>query len=115
MRYLTTYICLPPRVLPGPVIREFLRQAFETYHWFQPVRYGRAALTGRLEPGHVDLDALVSAYERHGDLTVTARTDKDHVIIFPAKPGDPPYTGKITWTTSLGEAAKPEWRPNHLR
>ncbi len=115
MKPLTTYIFLPPGVPPGSVIREFLRQAFETYRWLQPVRYGRAALTGRLDQGHLDLDALVRVYERHSDLTVAAQTDRDHIIIFPAKPDDPPYTGKITWTTSIKKAAKPEWRADHLR
>jgi hypothetical protein len=115
MKHLTTYIYLPPGVPPGSVIREFLRQAFEAYHWFQPVKYGRAALTGRLDPAHVDFDALVGMYERYSDLTVTAQTDRDHIIIFPAKPSDPPYTGKITWTTSIKKAVKPEWRANHLR
>lgn len=114
MKHLTTYIYLPPGVPSGSLVREFLRQTFEEYRWFQPERYGRAALTGQFAPGHIDLDALVGVYERHGDLTVAARTDKHHLIIFPAKPGDPPFTGKITWTTSLKEAEKPEWRAKHL-
>jgi hypothetical protein len=114
MTHLTTYIYLPPGVPSGSVVREFLRHAFETYHWFRPVRYGRASLTGQLDPAHIDFDALVRAYEQHCDLTVTAQTDRDHIIIFPAKHADPPYTGKITWTTSIKEAAKPEWRANHL-
>jgi len=113
--HLTTYFSLPPGVPRGSVVREFLQRIFEEYRWFRPVRYGRASLPGRLDPDRIDFDALVGLYERSCDITVTARTDRDFLIIFPSKADDPPFTGRITWATSSTEAKKPSWRAAHLR
>jgi hypothetical protein len=112
--HLTTYFSLPPGIPTGSVIRQLLRRIFEEYGWFQPVKYGRASLPGRLDPGHIDFDALEALYERYHDITVTARTDRDFLVIFPSK-WEYPYTGRITWATSAAEAKKPSWREAHLR
>ena len=114
-RYLTTYIDLPPGVPPGSVMGEFLRLAFEEYRWFKPVHYGRANLNERLDPNHIDYDALVAYYEEYKSITVTARTDRDFFMFSPAKPDYPPYVGRIVWDTSVTEARKPSWRTSHLR
>jgi hypothetical protein len=112
--HLTTYFSLPPGIPSGSVIHQFLHRIFEDYGWFQPVKYGRASLRGRLDPDHIDFNALVTLYERYQDITVTARTDRDFLIIFPSK-WEYPYTGKITWATSAAEAKKSSWRAAHLR
>lgn len=114
MIHLTTYFSLPPGVPSGSVIRQLLRRIFEEYDWFQPVRYGRASLPGRLDPNRIDFDALVTLYERYHDITVTARTDRDFLQIFPAK-WEYLYTGRIIWATSAAEAKKSSWRAAHLR
>jgi hypothetical protein len=114
-QYLSTYIDLPPGVPPGRVMHEFFRLAFEEYQWFRPVRFGRAHLNERLDPKHIDYDALVAYYEEYKSITVTARTDRDYFMVFPARPDYPPYTGAIVWETSVTEARKPSWRAAHLR
>ncbi|MDY7225140.1 hypothetical protein [Hyalangium rubrum] len=115
MKHVTTYITFPPGVPSGAVVREILQRAFETYRWFRPMKYGQASLDGRLDPDRIDFDALVNLYERKSNLTVTTRTDRDYLILYPAKPIDPPYTGKLIWATSAAEASKAAWRSNHLQ
>jgi hypothetical protein len=112
---LTTRICLPPGIPSGAVISEFLHLAFEKFQWFSPVRYGVAALNGRLNPGDIDYEALLRFYEERDTLCVTARTDRDFFLIFPSKPDDPLYTGGITWVTSATSASKASWRAVHLQ
>ena len=114
MIHLTTYFSLPPGIPPASIVRQFLRCVFEEYGWFQPVKYGRASLPGRLDPDHIDFDALVALYEKHHDITVTARTDRDFLAILPAR-WEYLYTGRITWVTSAAEAKKSSWRAAHLR
>jgi hypothetical protein len=102
-------------LLPGlptlSTVREFFRRAFEEYRWFKPMRYGRAFLNGRLNPDRPDIDELVDFYEKHKDITVAARTDRDFLLLIPSKPGSEfPYTGTISWTTSSKEADKSQWR-----
>jgi hypothetical protein len=115
LRYLTTKIHLPPGAPAASLIREFFRLAFEEYRWFRPMRYARSFLDRRLDPDHIDYDALVAYYEEHENITVAARTDRDFFLIFPSKGSDPPYTGKIVWETSIKEASKPAWRAAHQR
>lgn len=113
---LSTRFCLQPGLLTGGVVQELFRRMFHEYRWFRPVRYGRAFLDGRVDPDNPDIDALVSFYLEHGNITVTAKTDRDFVMIFPTRPGSQyPHTGRISWETSVVEAAKPRWRAAHLR
>ncbi|MDY7231272.1 hypothetical protein [Hyalangium rubrum] len=121
MQYFDTKIWLPPEIPSTERVCRFLRLVFEEYRWFRPTRYGFAFMDGKLDPEHVDYDALGAFYEERKVLRVAARTDRDYISIFPAK-GDAsrpepefPYTGKILWTTSAKEAAKPRWRAAHLR
>ncbi|WP_257453563.1 hypothetical protein [Archangium lipolyticum] len=74
-----------------------------------------ASLTGRLNPDDIDYDALLRFYEQRDTLCVTARTDRDFFLVFPSKPGDPPYAGGITWVTSVTCASKVSWREAHLQ
>jgi hypothetical protein len=115
MRTLETTICLPPGIPSSLVVRAFFRRAFDEYRWFRPVRYGRAVLNGCLDPDQIDYDALTAYCEEYKNITVTARTDRDFLLLFPAKPDVPPFTGTITWATSVVEAKKPAWRQAHLR
>jgi hypothetical protein len=115
LRYLTTELWLPPGVPPGSVIRVFYRRAFEEYRWFRPMRYARAFLDKGLDPDHIDYDALVAYYEEYKNITVAARTDRDFLVIYPARESARPYTGSITWETSVKEASKPAWRAAHQR
>ncbi len=110
---LTTQLYLPPGIPTGGVIREFLQLAFEKYQWFSPARYGMAFLDGMIDPGHIDLDALQAFYEERKTLCVAAKTNRDFLLVFPSKPDDPPYTGKITWVTSARSASARKWRIAH--
>ncbi len=103
-RSLTTRIWLPPGALPNSVIRKLSRKIFEEYRWFRPMRYGGPFLDKRVDPEHLDYDALVAYYERFHDITVAARTDRDFFLIYPARNPERPYIGSITWMTSIKEA-----------
>ena len=111
---LTTQLYLPPGVPPGDVIREFLQLALEKYRWFSPARYGMAFLDGMLAPGPIEFDALQAFYEERKTLCVAAKTNRDFLLVFPSKPDDPPYTGKITWVTSARSASTQKWRIAHV-
>jgi hypothetical protein len=114
MKHFTTFISLPPGVPTASLVSEFFHLVFETHRWFRPVRFGRAVLNGKLDSEHIDFNALVAYYEQHQNMTVTARTDRDYLMLFPAKPDSPPYIGCLYWGTSAKEAAKPAWRAAHL-
>jgi len=107
-------------LVPGPpalsTVREFFLRVFKEYRWFKPVRYGRASLDGKLDPERPEIDELVSFYEEHQNITVTARTDRDYFMIYPSKGGSEfPYIGCISWGTSVKEADKLRWRAAHQR
>src|SRR5690348_11537479 len=110
MKSVTTDISLPPGTLPSSLVREFFHRVFEQYSWFRPVKYGRALLSGRLDPDRIDYDALVAYYEEYRNITVTARTDRDFFFLYSAKPDAPPYIGSLSWVTAAKEATKPAWR-----
>jgi hypothetical protein len=111
---LTTRIWLPPGIPPTPRVREFLQLVFAEFRWFLPVRFGMAFLDGRLDPERPEYDVLLEFYEEYKTLCVTARTDRDFFLIFPAKPDDHPYAGGITWVTSATAASKKSWRAAHI-
>jgi hypothetical protein len=114
VQYLSTEIGLPPGPPDGAVIREFLRLIFEKYRWFTPMRYSRfPSWDEKIDPAHIDYDALVSLYERHHSLCVAARTEKDFICIFPGRSESPPYSGTISWDTSVKSASKSSWRAAH--
>ncbi len=112
-RSLTTRISLPPGIPPGALVREFLRSVFEEHRWFRPTRFGRAFIDKPLDPECIDYDALTTYYERYQNVTVAARTDRDYLLIFPAKDTDRIHTGGITWVTSVKESSRREWRAAH--
>ncbi|WP_257461600.1 hypothetical protein [Archangium lipolyticum] len=115
VRYLSTDIYLPPGPPSSVVIEKFLRLVFEKYRWFVPVRYGRSpSWDERLEPGHINYDALISVYEKYQSLCVAARTDKDFICIFPARADSPPHKGKLLWDTSVRSALGASWRVAHI-
>ncbi|HEX8698456.1 MAG TPA: hypothetical protein VF815_06455, partial [Myxococcaceae bacterium] len=111
LRYLTTRVALPPGIPAGSVVREFLRRAFEEYRWFRPTRFGRAFIDKPLDPERIDHEALASYYALHQNMTVAARTDRDFLLISPAK--NRLHSGGITWVTSVKEASKRAWRTAH--
>lgn len=113
--YLRTAIYLPPGVPPNLLVRELLQCALEEHRWFKPMRYGFASLKKRIDPEHIDYDALMAFYGEWKTLTVAARADQDYVLIDPAKPSVPPYTGDIIWSTSLVKVERPDWRVAHLQ
>ncbi len=112
-RSLTTTISLPPGLPALSLVREFLRRAFEEYRWFRPTRFGRAFIDKPLDPEQIDHEALAAYYELHQNMTVAARTDRDFLLISPAKNTDYVHTGGITWVTSVKEASKRAWRAAH--
>jgi hypothetical protein len=114
MKYLTTFIDLPPGVPSAEVVREFFRLAFAEFHWFKPTRFGRASLDGGLDPSHIDYDALLAYYAEYKNITVSARTDRDFFLLYPSRSTEWPYTGRLTWETSVAEARKSSWRAAHL-
>jgi hypothetical protein len=117
LRYLKSTIALPPGCPPSAVVREFLRLVFEKYRWFVPMRYGWfATWDQKIEPNHIDYDALVALYEEHRSLCIAARTDSDYICIFPARDDSRPYTynGRIIWDASAKWASKPAWRAAHV-
>ncbi|HEX8702650.1 MAG TPA: hypothetical protein VF815_27700 [Myxococcaceae bacterium] len=77
------------------------------------MRFGRAFIDKPLDPEQIDYGALTAYYERYQNMTVAARTDRDFLLIFPAKDTDPSHTGGITWETSVTEASKSAWRAAH--
>ena len=111
VRYLTTRICLPPGLFDGSIVREFLRKTFEEYRWFRPTRFGGAFIDQTLEPEHIDYAALTAYYERHQNITVAARTDRDFLLIYRAK--NRIHAGGITWVTSVTETSRRAWRVAH--
>ena len=115
MKYVKTDISLPPGTLSSSLVRDFFRRVFEEYAWFRPVKYGRALLSGRLDPDRIDFDALVAYYEKYRNITVTSRTEQDYFFLYSVKPDDPPYIGSLIWGTSAKEATKVSWRQKHLR
>lgn len=115
MKYFDTFFSLPPGAPSSSLVREFFHLVFEKRPWFRPVQYGRAFTNGRLDPDRIDFDALVAFYEEHRNVTVTARTERDYFLLYPVKPDDPPYLGRLIWGTSAKEATKPAWRAAHLQ
>jgi len=113
---LETKFSLLPGPLPIATVHQLFHRVFEEYRWFKPARYGRASLDRKLDPEHPDIDELAAFYERHQDITVAAKTDRDFVLVYCTRPGaEFPHVGRITWQTSDKEAAKPGWRSSHLR
>lgn len=115
MRHLDTIISLPPGPIPSPTIHGLLRTIFEQYQWFRPERYGLAALNRRLDPSHINYDALLAQYKDLSAITIGARTDRDFLLLTVTRPGDHPHVGKINWMASEKLARKPAWRASHLR
>jgi hypothetical protein len=111
VRSLTTSISLPPGTPDGSLVREFLRAVFEEYRWFRPTRFGGAFIDKPLVPEQIDHKALGAYYELHRNMTVAARTDRDFLLISPAK--NRIHAGAITWVTSVKEASRPAWRTAH--
>jgi hypothetical protein len=111
--YLMTYISLAPGSIESGLVRRVFRKVFEEYRWFEPMRYGRAGLKGRLDPTHIDYDALVASYEEHRNITITARTDRDFFQLYSAKSEAYPYIGTISWGTSATKGSQPDWREAH--
>jgi hypothetical protein len=80
------------------------------------MRYGYADLDGKVDPEHIDYDALGAYYEERRLLYVAARTNSDFIRISPFTPvSEYPYTGVVGWTTSVKKVGKPQWRAAHLR
>lgn len=115
IQYLDTQIELPPGRPSSATVREFLSLILCEFHWFEPRRYGYASLEEPIDPSHLDLGELVAHYEKHGNLYVAARTDRDFVSIYPTTTGAPPYTGSISWSTSVSLASKASWRAAHAK
>ncbi|MCY1075371.1 hypothetical protein [Archangium lansingense] len=63
----------------------------------------------------MELDPLVTYYKEHGSLCVAARTDRDFIWLSPSLTVDPPFTGKISWQTSVTSASKAAWRAAHAQ
>ncbi len=118
MRLLDTEICLPPIIPSTAFVCRLLRLIFEEYRWFRPMRYGYADLDGKVDPEHIDYDALGAYYEERRVLYVAARTNSDFIRINPFLPTpvpEYPHAGVVGWTTSVKKADKPQWRAAHLR
>jgi hypothetical protein len=112
-KYIDTCFWLPSTPPSAPVFRELLRRIFEGYRWFQPARYGLIFTDERLDPQRINYDAVVDFYSEHRAVTVLARTDRDFLMLSPAWPDGPSFVGKLTWSASVTEAARAEWRQAH--
>jgi hypothetical protein len=120
MQHLKTKLYLPPGIPSAALVCRLLRLIFEQYRWFQPMRYGVAFLDEKLNPERIDYEALGTFYEKRKSLLVAAKTNRDFILISPSKPYEKPepefpYTGHISWTTSVKEATRPKWRQAHLQ
>lgn len=115
MTSLVTRISLPPSLLSSTEVRELLELLLEKYRWFRPARYGFASLDASLDPKQVDYTGMVALYEELKAVTVAAKTDRDFLSLFSAKPSDHPLTGGITWVTSAATTTRMAWRERHLR
>jgi hypothetical protein len=113
-RHFSTSIMLPPGPLSSEAMRELVERIFIKYRWFQPMHYGRAIMSGTLDTGSPDFKPLLAYYAEFQNITITARTERDYVMVFPSKQDAPPFTGKLIWGTFSAEAKKPEWRAAHL-
>jgi hypothetical protein len=114
-RHLTTEVWLPPLLPSSATVAELLRLVFIRYRWFAPVRYGAfASWNERLDPDHIDFDALLAVYEERQSLCVAARTDSDYICIFPARADTPQYIGNIIWDAPARSATRPAWRSAHV-
>lgn len=91
-------------------MREFLGLVLGQYRWFEPRRYGSASLANAMDPTRLELAPLVAHYEARRSLCVAAGTDRDFIWIQPTSTGAPPYTGSISWMTSVSSASKSSWR-----
>jgi hypothetical protein len=107
---LETYIFLPPVPLSSSVLRQVLQLVFDRFRWFVPVRYGYASTAEKLPPGPPAIESLVTYYEEHGTLCISARTEKDFIWVRPSRPGAPSHHGKLIWSTSASAAQKESWR-----
>ena len=114
LRYIDTCFWLPPAPPSTSVVRELLRRIFVDYRWFQPMRYGLVFTDERLEPSHIDYDAVVAFYCQQRGMTVLARTDRDFIMLAPTLPDAPPFVGRLTWCTSATEARSARWQEAHL-
>src|SRR5689334_20450115 len=111
VKYLQTNISLLPSRPAGDVVREFLDLILLKYRWFEPRRFGSAALDKPIDPSCIDLAPLVAHYEERRSLCVAARTDRDFIWFSPILPHSPfIYAGSITWMTSVSTASKASWR-----
>ena len=115
IRYLDTYISLPPGRLAGELVGEFLDIVLRKYRWFEPRRYGSASLAHAIEPTRLDLKPLIAHFEDRNSLCVAARTDRDFIWFSPTFHDSPPHAGDISWTTSARSAAKDSWRAAHAQ
>ncbi len=95
-------------------MRELVELMFNEYRWFRPVHFGRALMVGSLDAADQDYSALLTYFEEFQNITITAHTDRDYVMVFPAKNAAPPFAGKLIWGTSITEAKEPGWRGAHL-
>ena len=115
VKYLDLQIRLPPGRPTGESVRDFLDLVLRRYKWFEPRRYGSAALDKPIDPSRIDLAPLVAHYEDRNSLCVAARTDRDFIWFSPTLRDSPPYTGSISWLTSVTSASKASWRAAHAQ
>jgi hypothetical protein len=115
IRYLDTYIDLPPGRLSGELVREILDIVLRKYRWFEARRYGHADLDKSIDPDRLDLNPLIAHFEDRNSLCVAARTDRDFIWFSPTFHDSPPHAGHISWTTSVSSASKASWRAAHVQ
>ncbi len=115
LRYISTYIHLPPGAPSTEVVSRLFQRVFGEYRWFKPQRYGRANMNERMDRDGTNYRALESYYDEFHDITVAARTDRDYLMILPARRDAYPFAGSFIWTTSSVEAKKAQWRSAHLQ
>jgi len=115
VKYLKTKVSLPPIRPTGELVGECLDLILRRHRWFEPRRYGSAALDNAIDPNRIDLALLVAHYEDRNSLCVAARTDRDFIWFTPILRDSPPYTGSISWQTSVTSASKAAWRAAHAQ
>jgi hypothetical protein len=109
----TTQFSLPPGIPSTSTVGKFLHNVFGEYRWFRPTRFARAFIDKPLDPHNIDYEALIAYYDDHRNMTIAARTDRDFLLIAPAKNPERIHAGSIIWVTSVTESSRRAWRAAH--
>jgi hypothetical protein len=99
MRYVETYIALPPGA-PAPEGAEaLLRRILEGYKWFFPERYG-FGITDKQLPSQqpINYGPLLDCFRKFKALSISTRNAQHCLTLYSATSFEAPYTGRLVWS-----------------